>query len=593
MSLEKLLGRLFVVFVLLALGVVVYNTVTQLNVKKQVDSLYLSDYVSIDLVIESDRDAFQSRLALLEWSREKDTARSSRLKKDVYDNLAQVNERYQKFAALSKDNPSLKDKIGSFDGFFQKLADATKKTAAFIESGRYEEAASVYSNEYDKAFSDIRGFLDLMTDQINADSSLHFKATDKGYSTSLIVSAVSILNLLILMGLGIIFIMKSLKAVDQKIYYEAILDAVPMPITVTDMNMNWTFVNKAVEGMLGKTRGAIRGTNCSNWGADICKTERCGIEMLRKGFSHSDFRNAQSDHYYRSNVSYITNGKGVNIGHVEIVTDIDAEKKIMSLAREVQATVNQFINGVNQVSSASQALSQGASEQASSLEEITASVTQINGQARQNTDNADVVNRIARETSESAQKGNSRMSQLVEAMNAINQSADEIKKIVKTIDDISFQINLLALNANVEAARAGKYGKGFAVVAEEVRHLAVRSADSVKETTGKVDNALQNIDRGNRLVQETAEQLNGIATGAEKVLSISSEVAAGSREQSSGLSQISQALGQIDQVTQANTASAEETASASEELASQAEYLRQIVAGFDTTSAGTDSENKC
>ena len=125
----------------------------------------------------------------------------------------------------------------------------------------------------------------------------------------------------------------------------------------------------------------------------------------------------------------------------------------------------------------------------------------------------------------------------------ITKSAEMIKKIVKVIDDIAFQTNLLALNANVEAARAGKYGKGFAVVAEEVRNLAGRSAESVKETTAMVEEAVKNILNGNNLVDVTAKQLDEIANSANKVADLVEEIATASKEQTQGLEQINQGLG--------------------------------------------------
>jgi len=258
---------------------------------------------------------------------------------------------------------------------------------------------------------------------------------------------------------------------------------------------------------------------------------------------------------------------------------------------QINNAVDQVAEGSVQVSQASQSLSQGATEQASSLEEITSSTTEISGQTRQNTENALKMNSLAKEAQENAEKGNVQMKDLVSAMSDINTSAEEIKKVVKAIDDISFQINLLALNANVEAARAGKYGKGFAVVAEEVRNLAVRSANSVKDTTRMVEEAITNIQRGNVLVEGTANQLDEIVGGSAQVSVLAEEVATAGREQTQGLEQISLGLNQIDQVTQSNTASAEESASASEELSSQAQQVKAMLSRFKLKASESKKNN--
>jgi len=259
---------------------------------------------------------------------------------------------------------------------------------------------------------------------------------------------------------------------------------------------------------------------------------------------------------------------------------IQMNDSLNDLLNEISLTVNEVNTGAEHVSNAGQELSQGAMEQASSLEEVTSALNKINSQTRQNADSALEASSLAKTAAANAEKGNGKMEQLLEAMNKIDQSSRDISKIVKVIDDIAFQINLLALNANVEAARAGKYGKGFAVVADEVRNLANRSADAAKETAAMVESSGKNVREGKNAAEETAEQLGEILSGSAKVAEFLMEISRASREQAEGIDDINAGLEQIDQVTQANSSSAEESASAGEELAAQASQLKGMIEQF-------------
>ena len=221
--------------------------------------------------------------------------------------------------------------------------------------------------------------------------------------------------------------------------------------------------------------------------------------------------------------------------------------------------------------------------QASSVEEISATIAEINADTSKNAETAKEVNSIAQKASVVTGSGNDEMVNMIESMDKISKSSDDINKVMKLIDDIAFQTNLLALNAAVEAARAGAHGKGFAVVADEVRNLANRSAKAVKETSALLEKNSSEILNGKKVSQSVADSLKNITEQVNSVATLSETIAASSIHQASAINEISIGLNQVDEITQRNSAVAEETAASSKDVLALAEKLESLANAYEVS----------
>lgn len=265
----------------------------------------------------------------------------------------------------------------------------------------------------------------------------------------------------------------------------------------------------------------------------------------------------------------------------------DLQHSIMTLTealndtlRRLNESAEQVASGSEQVSFGAQALSRGASEQAASIEEVGDAIAMVSCQVKNNEDNAMQARLEARRVEEEMTASNQKMLDMISAMKDINETSGAIRKIIKTIENIAFQTNILSLNAAVEAARAGEAGKGFGAVADEVRNLAAKSAEASKSTAQLIQNAVAAVEKGTLIADETAKALMISGENVNNVACRVNEISEASTMQTESIIQINESIAQISEVVQSNSATAEESAAASEELSAQSQLLRGLAGRF-------------
>ncbi len=376
-------------------------------------------------------------------------------------------------------------------------------------------------------------------------------------------------------------------------WYESMLDSIPFPISVTDMNMKWTFVNAAAESVTGKKRKDVVGKACCEWGADICKTDRCGIECLRKGKLTSTFTQPGIDMDFQVDVRYLTDTTGTKVGHIEVVQDIsekqrdamyqraqseklqgvlhllaqgnltgslkaDAADKYTKDAAQLWEMVSKSLNDsigstravIEKLASSTNVLASTSEEASSSSNQIAAAIEELNSSFRE------ISKAFAQQrsiTEESVKK----LAEMKQAFEVLQNSAQEIRKIVTTIDGIADQTNLLALNATIEAASAGDAGKGFAVVASEVKELSRQTAASTGEISSITESVLSSIMALSGLVADinvtVSEKLNNItltvSSSVEEQSAVIQEIASTAAQTSAGSSNLSGLSAELKELT--------------------------------------------
>ena len=414
-----------------------------------------------------------------------------------------------------------------------------------------------------------------------------------------------------------------------------VLSKIPTPVMAVDNEMNVTFMNELGAGLVGRTPDQCIGCKCY----DLFKTHDCQTSECKLAQAMASGKPCTGDTVAHPGgepipIRYtgisLEDETGKVCGGLEYILDRTEESKIVEqfemlseaaqggdlslradpevvqlagyrqilsgansiidalgdALEEVNETVTALRDASGQIREGSQQVAEGASTQAGALEEVSASLEETSAATEENAQSADSASTIATDAAEFARKGEEAVQRVVEAIEQITESSRETSKIIKTIEEIAFQTNLLSLNAAVEAARAGESGRGFSVVAEEVRSLARRSAESAKTTTELLNQARERAEHGVGVSDEARQLLEKLRESNDKASALISDIATNSKEQAQGITQLTQAVTDIDQVTQSNAASSEESAAASVRLDEQIETLTQLVSRFRVKQEG-------
>lgn len=459
-----------------------------------------------------------------------------------------VRELIDELKKLDSKNIKMLDEIKeSFEPYYNTGIEMAK---AYIEYG--PEGGNLMMGEFDKVAEDINTKVENFVSYANANIEVSSKKVNAAVIQSLI-------TMIIVIFITVIVLVMTQKLITKRVVKPiGIIKDAAGELANGNLKIQIDYVSEDEIGALAtEIKDMIQSLN--SYISDIL---HCMKEM-----EHGNL-----------NVNMNANFKGDFISLEKSITNFI--NSINDTMRKVNQSTNRVSNGSEQILEVAQTLAEGAVEQNTSIEKLSSNIIEMAQHVKKESEIAEKANKMVELVGKETIKGMEQMEHMIQAMNQIAGSSNEIVKIIRSIEDIASQTNLLSLNASIEAARAGEAGRGFAVVAGEVANLASESVEAVNHTTALIDNSRQAVGKGSNIVEETAEVLKKVESGVKQIIDIMHSIVQTSKKQAKFIESITTEVTQISQVVMTVSATAEESEATSGELLEQVEQLNDLVGQF-------------
>ena len=515
-------------------------------------SFYKNNYTVTVNVWMAKREMQAARGDILNAVLDSDAEKSMQFIENAKESLRNMRATFPVIRKSFKGDIAMVDRV---EELLQQAIVYRDQVFGLVETGKTDEAYEVMKSNYVPILNQMADLLQQIADVAGENAQTMVKEGEYAQTSAIIViMLIMALSIMAAALLGI-YISNSIRKPVKEIEDAA--------VQLANGKLDGVHVTYMSRDELGQMSDSIR---------DLISYQKTIIEDI------SDILGDMSEGNFKvqSNVKEYYRGRYDCI----LVAMRKLRNRLSNTLGQISQSARQVADGSEQISSETQLLAIGAEEQACSIEKLAAAVNEISEHVRETKENANEARGQTDQAGEQVFESNQQMQEMIRAMNIISEKSSEIYKIVKTIEDIAFQTNILALNASVEAARAGEPGAGFAVVAREIRALADKTAIASKNTAALIEESVSAVKNGEKVARATADSLLQVVKSTKQVVLVVDRIASATENENVSISNITAEVSQISDVVQNNVSTSEELAAASEEFSTQAQILGNMIGQF-------------